>query len=594
MIKRLLYKGRLILGIMGPYRVYAFALLLIMLMSAMFEAIGLALIIPFIGTVLGSDSAVGNIEGLSYVNRILSETFSRDQRLIGICGIIFTVFLAKNSFLYLRSVLTVDFYSKLTRYWSSGIMEKYVEAEYDYIIREKKGTLINNLINEPLLASKFVSQLASYISGFIVTLCIYCTMMMINWRVTLSLSLIVLFFVFAVWKTSTKMSISIGKRRLELRQEITAEGEQALGGIRHVKLFSLEEKVCKVFSEKFDEIRRILVRFEIFKSMPSPAGETMVILLLILALLYCELSAGISTVTVLPMLAFFFTTTQRLYKNAAILVSGRMWLLSFIPSIRLINSILNETSIGKENLEGRIRINNLSGDIVFENVTFSHNCSGLLFKGLNLTIPRNKITAIVGKSGSGKSTLVDLLCGLYKGYKGRIICGDYELSALNISSWRKMIGFVSQDTFLFNKSIRENILLGRPGSAETDMMLAAKMAHADEFIQDLPQGYDTVVGDRGLKISGGQRQRIAVARALIRSSQLLIFDEATSSLDTETERLIQVAIERLRGNRTIIIISHRLQTIRNADQIYVLNKGRVVELESYEALMVSEEAVSNM
>jgi len=191
----------------------------------------------------------------------------------------------------------------------------------------------------------------------------------------------------------------------------------------------------------------------------------------------------------------------------------------------------------------------------------------------------------VGKSGCGKSSLVDLLCGLYKGYKGKIIIGDTELRKLSLSSWRKTIGFVSQDTFLFNESVRENILLGKHDASEEEIKAAARMAYSHEFIENLSKGYDTVLGDRGQKLSGGQRQRITVARALIRSPELLIFDEATSALDSESERLIQQSIEDLSECKTIIIISHRISTVKNADVIYVMDKGCIIESGTYEELM---------
>lgn len=585
MFKKFFNKIRFFVSTLGPYKKYAFVLLLIMIFAALSEAIGLGLIIPFLGIILGESAYTENIKVISYFNQFFTQIFPENQRLIGITIILFTTFLFKNIFIYLSSVLSIHFINSLRKFWSSKIMERYLHCEYDYIISQKRGTLINNLINEPMMASKFIGQFAEFILRIIGAMSIYSIMLITNWQVTLSLTLAMVLILGIFWKASTRFSIETGKKRLILNQEITAEGEQSLNGIRQVKLFSLEDNVNKSFTKKFDNLRRIFVRLGIYQSLPAPIGETLILLCLVLALLYYEYIGNTPVVALMPMMAFLATTSQRLYRYVAHVISGRMLMLSYIPALKLVQSLINEEEFKREDLTIGVDIDHLSGDIVFKDVDFSYENSSPLFKGLNLRIPKNKITAVVGRSGSGKSSLVDLLCGLYKGYKGNILIGDRELRTLNLTSWRKKIGFVSQDTFLFNDTVRENILLGKQDASEDEIKTAARTAYSHDFIGSLPKGYATVLGDRGQKLSGGQRQRITVARALIRSPELLIFDEATSALDSESEKLIQHSIEDLSEHKTIIIIAHRISTIKNADVIYVMDEGRIFESGTYEELI---------
>lgn len=585
MLERFHHKFQVCLTVLGPYKIVAIALLFVMLFAALFEAIGLSLVIPFIGIILGHETAGSESKAISNFNQLFSEYVSAEMRVLGICVVILAIFVIKNLFVYVRSVMTVYFQNSLRKYWSARILDKYIHAEYDYIISKKRGALINNLINEPMIASKFMGKLTNYFSKMFVALAIYLMLLIVNWQFTLFLSIVIVLVLAFFWKMSRKVADVVGKKRLALLQKITAEGEESLNAIRQVKLFSIENKILKEFSGKFHVLKKLLVKLGVYKSIPVPFGEILIIFGFVSVLIYFEYIGDISIADMLPMMAFAIVTSQKLYENVSALVTDRMWFLAYVPAVEVVSNILTGKEIKKEELTDGIKIGQLQDDIVFENVSFSYDNRKMILKNLNLRIPRNKIAVVTGKSGSGKSTLVDLLCGLYKGYEGKIKIGNIELSELDLSNWRGMIGFVSQDTFLFNSSVRENIALGKQNCGEEDVVRAAELANASEFIERLSEGYDTVLGDRGLKVSGGQRQRITIARALVRKPQLLIFDEATSSLDTESERLIQESIEGLRDTKTIIIISHRLATIKNADLIYVLNNGSLIESGTYDELL---------
>ena len=223
--------------------------------------------------------------------------------------------------------------------------------------------------------------------------------------------------------------------------------------------------------------------------------------------------------------------------------------------------------------------------IVFEDVSFAHKDREALIDNVSMTIEKGKVTAIVGRSGSGKTTLINLILRLFEPSHGRITVGGLALRDLTHETWLDRIGFVSQDPFITNNTIEENIRFNRVGHSQEDVIRAATIANANDFISEFPQGYNTLAGDRGIRLSGGQQQRICIARAVLDSPEILIFDEATSSLDSLSESQVQVAIDSASTNRTVIMIAHRLSTIRHADKIIVLDNGKVVEQGTHQELL---------
>ena len=256
---------------------------------------------------------------------------------------------------------------------------------------------------------------------------------------------------------------------------------------------------------------------------------------------------------------------------------------AYLPSLKIVSQ-LNVIGVETEDVGEGESIEKLDADIVFDHVCFGYNDGKPVFEDLMLTIPKGCLTAIVGPSGSGKSTIADLIAGFYRVDAGKILLNGIDLKNYDLLKWRAMIGYVSQDAYLFNVTIRDNILMGKPKAGEKELAETAQLANADGFIHSLPNSYDTICGERGLNLSGGQRQRIALARALIRDPQLLIFDEATSALDMESERLIQETITKLKGQKTMLVITHRLASVENADLIHVLDDGRIVESGTYAEL----------
>jgi len=229
-------------------------------------------------------------------------------------------------------------------------------------------------------------------------------------------------------------------------------------------------------------------------------------------------------------------------------------------------------------------LNDFRKNVVFDDVWFSYGDNHVL-KGVKLDVPRGSMLAVVGPSGNGKTTLLDLIPRFYDPKKGRVMIDGVDIRGVKLKSLRRLIGIVTQETILFNDSIKANISYGKPGATDEEIKKAALQANAHDFIARMPQGYDTVIGDRGMRISGGERQRIAIARALLKNPPILILDEATSQLDSESERIVQEALDRLIQGRTVFVIAHRLSTVRNADKIVVLDKGVIVEQGTHAGLL---------
>ncbi len=318
--------------------------------------------------------------------------------------------------------------------------------------------------------------------------------------------------------------------------------------------------------------------------LPEPILDVLPILslavLAALAFLMRETSENI-----LPLLLTFLLALQRLAIRLRGFAGGFAQLADNSANLARLNSIL-EPSDKQFALVGGVSFESLETDICFEAVSLSYtNDQVLALQNLSFTIPKNQVTALVGQSGAGKSSIVDLLIDLYSPTTGQITVNGKGLQHYNQASWRQNIGVVSQDTFIFNTSILNNLRYGAPEATLEEVIEATKAAQAHQFILDLPNGYETTVGERGYRLSGGQRQRLALARAILKQPEVLILDEATSALDSESERLIQEALARFQRNRTVIVIAHRLSTIVEADQILVLEKGRLVEQGNHRVLM---------
>lgn len=570
--------------IINENKLLSFCLMCLTLLCSIAETLGLGMLMPLMELIV--DSSPSTDGWLQHFTPIISQLFPEKYLMVSLCGIIALFFLLKNILIVVNSGYTSYFVYRLRKHWQALVMKKYMYSKYSYFYYQKQGVLLNNLVIEPARGAKALQLLVEYLSKIILSISLYALMLIANWKITLVITFLGGLLFLLINKLTQSYSNKVGERKIQLSQDITDMGSESVSAIRQVKTFSIYTKIYDGFQLLLDDLLFLMVKFTVIKNLPKPIIESIFVIGVAITIICIQLFEGHSIADNFPLIILFAVVCQRFIPLLSYLISQRMTMLTFLPSLKLVHQLC-ETQIEVEDLDSGEKIDSIQSDIVLKQIDFAYNDESALFSRLNLTIPKGKITAIVGPSGSGKSTLVDILFGFQKIENGTILINNKNFDDISLDSWRKIIGYVSQDTFLFNNTIRENILIGKPDASDEELYEAVNNANAAAFIEDLPKGLDTIVGDRGIVLSGGQRQRIAIARAIIRNPQLFIFDEATSSLDTVSERHIQKAIDDLgaRRKKTIIIISHRLTTVKNADIIYVIDNGKVIERDSFENLM---------
>jgi ATP-binding cassette subfamily B protein/subfamily B ATP-binding cassette protein MsbA len=360
-----------------------------------------------------------------------------------------------------------------------------------------------------------------------------------------------------------------------------------LSGIREIKAFTREDTETERIGQGIDKYRRSLLRalrlmatFQPFVDFTSSLG--------LLVVIYFGGQMALRGVLPVADLVAFFLYLDLFYQPVRGLGGAWEAVQSALAGADRVGELLKEdpeirSQKGADVLDGRVR-----GEIIFKDVSFHYNQGDNVLENINLNIPASHSIALVGPTGVGKSTLVSLIPRFYDVVSGSILLDGKDIRQVTLESLRRQISIVLQDVFLFHGSVRENILFGYAGANESDLVNAAKIANAHEFIVNLPEGYDTLIGERGVKLSGGQKQRLSIARAVLKNAPILILDEATSSVDTETELLIQQALDRLMAGRTAIIIAHRLSTIRNANTIVVLEGKGIAEMGSHDELLTRQ------
>jgi ABC-type multidrug transport system fused ATPase/permease subunit len=374
----------------------------------------------------------------------------------------------------------------------------------------------------------------------------------------------------------------IFRERSKINAEVTGRLTESLGGVRVVKGYHAEESEANVFAAGANRLLQNVISSLTAQSLMSLASTAVlgVVGALVMYLGAHQVVAGHLTtggyVTYVMFLAFMIAPIVQL-------VSIGTQLTEAVAGLDRTNEILGESQEDSEPVRTH-SLPTITGDIAFRDVTFAYEAGKPVLHGISFESKPGTVTALVGSSGSGKSTIISLICGFHNASTGQILVDGIDLSTIRLSSYRQQLGVVLQETFLFDGTIRENILFSRPSATEEQLMEACRIARVDEFAERFPEQYDTIVGERGVKLSGGQRQRLSIARAILADPRILILDEATSSLDSESEAMIQNGLNFLMQGRTTFVIAHRLSTIRRADQILVVEQGLIVERGTHEQL----------
>lgn len=551
-----------LLAYLKPYRGY----MVIAIIALTFGSI-LSLVFPWImQNLVNAVFLDGNLQELNRITLILIFTF------------------LTRSFFYYFQVYYLSFVGERIVVDLREQTFKHLQSlSLGFFTSQRTGELISRLSSDvTLIRSALTNNVATVLGQLITFAGSLVLMIVLNWRLTL--------YILAAAPLIVGSAAIFGARLRKLSAEVqdeladsTAIAEEALSGIRIVKAFTREAYESARYSQQILKTFRVIMRQTVIRSAFGPlisffafsalagvlwvGGREVLAGRLTAGALIAFLVYGINIAGSLGAFTNLYTQLQ----EAAGATRRIFELLDTKADIR---DLPEAQSIGK-----------LQGAIEFRNVTFQYEDSDRILKEIDLAIRPGEVLALVGPSGAGKSTLFNLIPRFYDPTEGSVLVDGVNCKDITVQSLRSQIGLVPQETTLFSTSVRENILYGRLDATEEEVIAAAQSANAEEFIQQLPDGYETSVGEKGVKLSGGQRQRIAIARALLRNPRILLLDEATSSLDSESEGLVQEALERLMQNRTTIIIAHRLSTIQMADRIVVLDRGRIVELGSHEELM---------
>jgi subfamily B ATP-binding cassette protein MsbA len=451
---------------------------------------------------------------------------------------------------------------------------------------EHTGEIISKVINDVSVLQSFMSQgIINLLRDPLIFIGALFFVLYIHWKLTL-LSLIVgPLIVFTIYKFGEKMR-KVAYLAQEKVADVTRVLQEMITGISIVKIFGREEEERKRFFKENESYFQYFMKGIRLMVASTPIVELLCMVGVIVVLWYGGyevISGNLSTEDLIAFVLYLSASTQPLKKLAKI----NIVLQQAMASSSRISMILN-TQIAIRDLKEAKSLPEIRGEISFKGVCFSYDGKKEVLKDIDLEIEAGKTYALVGPSGGGKSTLIKLIPRLYEPTKGEIYVDGYDIKKMRIESLRRQISIVPQEVILFSTTIYENISYGKKEATEEEVIEAAKIANAHDFILKLPKGYNTLIGEKGSNLSGGQRQRIAIARAIIRKPKILILDEATSSLDPESEALIKEALKKIMKNQTTIIIAHRLSTVVNSDQILVIDNGRIVDKGTHEDLLIKK------
>ncbi|WP_191565594.1 ABC transporter ATP-binding protein [Metabacillus idriensis] len=453
-----------------------------------------------------------------------------------------------------------------------------LHANWNFFIRNRKSDLINLLTTEIARSNAGTHSLLQFLASLIFTGIQIGLAFWLSPNITFFLLLCGVALIFFNRKF-LKVSHALGNRNYTLGKEYLAGITDQINGIKDIKSNSLEKsrmnwflKVTKGMQDEQIEYTQLKTTSQLYYKI---ASSVLIAMFIFIAVNMFNAQAG--------QLMLIIVIFSRLWPRVAGIQSSLEQIATMLPSFNAVKDLQNECRNSKEFTYAEslvIKPVLVTQEIECKNVYFRYSqndSSPYALKDINVIIPSNKMTAFVGRSGAGKSTLIDLLMGLNLPEKGKVLIDGNPLTSDNLLSLRQAVSYVPQDPFLFNASIRENLQLVVPDTTEEQIWEALEFSSASEFVRKLPQGLDTLIGDRGIRLSGGERQRIVLARAILRKPSILVLDEATSALDTENEAKIQKALDRLKGSMTIVVIAHRLSTIRNADQVVVLDQGCIIQ-----------------
>lgn len=567
------------------------------ILSNLFSVISLGLLSPFLllifekkNTLSAVSQSTGFFSSLNPINQLkkvlfeIVQTPNGDIKALGIiCILILSFIILKNIFLYLSLYVLAPLRNRIINDMRTNMFQKVLVLPVGYFNDQKKGDIMSKLTNDlGNVESSIISLLATLFKEPVTIIIYFAYMIILSPQLTLFLILFLPVSGLIIGRIGRSL-----KRKSTIAQEklgtILSTIEETLGGIRVIKAFNAEKQQLRKFDSQNEEILSIQNKVNRRRDLASPVSEILGITTVVCVLWYGGRLVLRDTFLAPNDFLTYILIFSQVIQPLKTLSQASYNIKKGAASVDRIEELITEDIAVKE-IANPVSLKEFEDCIEFKNVSFSYK-DHLILDGINLKIKKGKTVALVGSSGAGKSTLVDLVPRFHDALKGELLIDGISIKDYSLESLRNKMGIVTQEPILFNDTIANNISLGLEEASSGQIINASKIANAHQFILQKENGYDTNIGERGNKLSGGEKQRVTIARAVLKNPPILILDEATSSLDTESEKLVQDAINNLMTNRTSIVIAHRLSTIRHADEIIVLQKGKIVERGTHTNLM---------
>ena len=582
-----------------PYKGYMIGAVLANMLSAVLNVFSFMSIMPMLNMLFGMDTAAYEyqpwqwdglkdiaVNNLYYYTSLLIGSFGRQTALL-LIGLFLVVTTFLKTFCYfISSAVMVPLRTGIVRDIRIMVYDKVLHLPLAFVTDERRGDIIARMSGDVTeVETSVTSSLDMLIKNPILIIFYFATLIFISWQLTLFTLLVIPLLGWIMGAIGRKLKAKSLYAQSKW-SETMSQLDEMLGGLRIIKAFIAEDKMIARFRRVSNEFRDATNRVAIRQASAHPVSEFLGTCIIVIVLWFggTLIFSDHSPIDA-PTFIFYMVILYSVINPLKELSKASYAIPKGLASMERIDKILKAENPIKEP-EHPAQISGLENKIEFRNVHFTYsNNPQEVIHGIDLCVERGKTIALVGQSGSGKSTLVDLLPRYHDVTAGQILIDGTDVRQLRLHDLRSLIGSVNQEAILFNDTFFNNIAFGVEDATMEQVVEAAKIANAHEFIMQSEQGYDTFVGDRGCRLSGGQRQRISIARAILKNPPILILDEATSALDTESERLVQEALERLMKSRTTIAIAHRLSTIKNADEIFVMHEGRIVEHGTHEQLI---------
>ena len=552
-------------------------------LSALFEGVGLGLLIPFIESLTSPEAEPFRI-GINWVDQyVLRVDADTATRLYWVSGLILASIFMRGVLSYLSSLAKRHLSENITAALRREIIDQVQAVSLHFFSKVRTGDILNTLTSEVNRVNGLFGTSHSLLTQGSMALIYSSAIFALSWPLAL-IALVLCGVLFLIMNSFLDHLRRLGRQIPKANAQVTSLATELINGIRTVIISGTQAYEAERFREATDHVRELSIDLGKKTDMIGPISNVV---------------SSTALIGIVIVAVQFFVLPGLM--SAAMLLTFLFALFRLLPLVQSLNGLRGQWAWQRGSLEnvadflsgtdkpylpdGTRQLEAFDEALELQNMWFGYHDDEMVLKDINLTIPRGQTVAFVGATGAGKSTLADVIARLYDPVRGRILLDGRDLREYTLQSLRDKIAIVSQDTFLFNKSVNYNLAYGLDDVSDEELRRAAEQANALEFIEELEDGFETQLGDRGTRLSGGQRQRIAIARALLRDPEILILDEATSALDSITEQLVQEALERLMDERTVIAIAHRLSTIEHADKVVVLEEGEIVEEGSYDELL---------